>query len=88
MSTVLSFSDNYQYLLPDSLPSDFKTLVYINDELNDDMRSYFQTIEKVWELDMPLSRQHGNQVYVCQNPTPLFFKEVNMAIKNAKNEGN
>lgn len=88
VSTVLSFSDNYQYLLPDSLPSDFKTLVYINDELNDDMRSYFQTIEKVWELDMPLSRQHGNQVYVCQNPTPLFFKEVNMAIKNAKNEGN
>ncbi len=30
---VLSFSDNYQYWLPDSLPSNFQTLIYVNGEI-------------------------------------------------------
>ncbi len=83
---VLCFSDNYRYWLPDSLSADFKTLIYVNDELGDDMQGYFQTIEKVWELDMPLSRQHGDKVYLCQNPTPAFFERINTAIMQAKNE--
>lgn len=81
---VYSFSDNYRYWLPDSLPSNFKTLVYINDELGDDMPGFFQQIEKVWELEMPLSRQHGDQIYLCQYPTPAFFERMNTAIKMAK----
>ncbi len=83
---VLSFSDNYRYWLPDSLPSGFHTLLYVNDELGDDMLGFFETIEKVWELDMPLSRQHGNQLYLCQGPTPAFFERINAAIVAAKNE--
>jgi len=83
---VLSFSDNYQYWLPDSLPTDFQTLIYVNDELGDDMSGFFQEIEKVWELDMPLSRQHGDQIYLCKNPTPVFFERINTAIKQAGND--
>ena len=83
---VMSFSDNYRYWLPDSLPSNFKTLIYVNDELGDDMPGFFQQIEKVWELDMPLSRQHGDQVYLCHNPTPAFYERMNAAIWAAKNE--
>lgn len=83
---VLCFSDNYRYWLPDSLPANFKTLIYINDELGDDMPGFFQNIEKVWELDMPLSRQHGDQIYLCQNPKPAFFERLNTAMKQAKNE--
>ena len=83
---VLSFSDNYQYWLPDSLPTDFQTLIYVNDELGDDMSGFFQEIEKVWELDMPLSRQHGDQIYLCKNPTPVFFERINTAIKQARND--
>lgn len=64
VGNVLSFSDTYQYWLPDSLPANFETLIYVNDELGDDMPGFFHKIEKVWELDMPLSRQHGNQVYL------------------------
>ena len=83
---VLSFSDTYRYWLPDSMPDNFQTLIYVNDELGDDMPGFFQKIEKVWELDMPLSRQHGDQVYLCQNPTPAFFERMNAAFKAAKNE--
>jgi hypothetical protein len=86
MPPVLSFSDNYQYWLPDSLPTGFRTLLYINDELGDDMPGFFQKIEKVWELNMPLSRQHGNQLYRCEGPTPAFFERMNMAIRAAKND--
>lgn len=82
---VFSFSDAYSYWLPDSLPEGFKTLIYVNDELGDDMPGFFEKIEKVWELDMPLSRQHGNQIYKCENPTPAFFERINGAINAAKN---
>lgn len=83
---VISFSDNYRYWLPDSLPSNFRTLFYVNDELGDDMPGFFQKIEKVWELDMPLSRQHGDQLYRCEGPTPAFFERMGTAIRRAKNE--
>ncbi|MFN0216809.1 MAG: glycosyltransferase family 39 protein [Saprospiraceae bacterium] len=84
-SKVLSFDDNYQYWLPDSLPANFQTLIYVNHELGDDMPGFFQKIEKVWELDMPLSRQHGDQIYLCRYPTPAFFDRMNTAIRNVKN---
>jgi hypothetical protein len=83
---VISFSDNYRYWLPDSLPANFKTLYYVNDELGDDMPGFFEKIEKVWELDMPLSRQHGDQLYRCEGPTPAFFERIGTAIRRAKNE--
>jgi 4-amino-4-deoxy-L-arabinose transferase-like glycosyltransferase len=86
MPRVWSFSDNYRYWLPDSLPANFKTLIYINDELGDDMPGFFEKIEKVWELDMPLSRQHGDQIYRCENPTPAFFERIGAAIRMARNE--
>jgi hypothetical protein len=50
------------------------------------MPGFFQTIEKVWELDMPLSRQHGTQLYRCQGPTPAFFERIKAGIAAAKNE--
>ncbi|MCB0664555.1 MAG: glycosyltransferase family 39 protein [Saprospiraceae bacterium] len=83
---VLSFNDNYRYWLPDSLPPDFKTLIYINIELGDDMPGFFEKLEKVYEVDQPLSRQHGTLIYLCENPTPAFFERVDGAIRNAKNE--
>ncbi len=83
---VWCFSDNYRYWLPGSLPADFHTLIYINSELGDDMPGFFQKIEKVWELDLPLSRQHGNQIYRCEGPTPAFFERVGSAVQQAADE--
>lgn len=81
---AMSFSDNFQYWLPEQLPADFQTLIYVNDELGDDMPTFFQKIEKIWELDMPLSRQHGDQIYRCEQPTPAFFERMNKVFEAAK----
>jgi 4-amino-4-deoxy-L-arabinose transferase-like glycosyltransferase len=81
---VLSFSDNYRYWLPDALPGGFKTLLYVNDELGDDMPVFFEKIELVDRLDMPLSRQHGVSVFRCENPKPAFFHRINEAIRRAR----
>lgn len=83
---VLSFSDNYRYWLPDSLPAHFKTLIYVNDELGEDMPGFFEKIELVGRVDMPLSRQHGTLLYRCENPTPAFFERIGTAIRRAKAE--
>jgi uncharacterized membrane protein YeaQ/YmgE (transglycosylase-associated protein family) len=84
VNEVLSFNESFQYWLPDSLPAHFHTLVYVNDELGDDMPGFFKQIDKVFELDMPLSRQHGDQIYLCTGPTPAFFDRIGTAIRNAK----
>lgn len=81
---VWSFNESFKYWFPDSLPADFQTLIYVNDELGDDMPGFFNTIEKVWELNMPLSRQHGNQIYVCHGPSPAFFARINQAVQQIK----
>ncbi|MCB0688329.1 MAG: glycosyltransferase family 39 protein [Saprospiraceae bacterium] len=83
---VLSFSDNYRYWLPDSLPSDFHTLIYVNTELGDDMHGFFQHLTKIGSLHMPLSRQDGTLVYLCEGPTAAFFERIDGAIRNAKHE--
>ena len=43
---VHSFSDAYQYWLPDSVTQKTKFLIYINDELGEDMPGFFEEIKK------------------------------------------
>lgn len=83
---VWSFNESFQYWLPDAIPADFKTLIYVNDKLEDDIPGFFIQIEKVWELDMPMSRQHGNQIYVCHGPTPAFFERIRQAFAEIKSD--
>lgn len=83
---VLCFSDNYRYWLPDSLPAGFNTLIYVNDELGDDMPGFFEQIDKIGELNMPLSRQNGTQVYLCRQPKPAFFERINKVLWEVRHE--
>ncbi len=83
---VWSFSDNYRYWLPDSIHPNFQTLIYVNDELGDDMPGFFEKLEETGRLDMPLSRQNGVLVYLCRHPTPAFFERMGTAIERAKSE--
>ena len=84
---VMSFSDAFAYWLPDSLDrARFQTFIYVNDDLGDDMPGFFKSIEKKFELNMPLSRSHGDEIYLCTGPTDAFFERINLAIKNAKSD--
>ncbi len=83
---VQSFSDAYRHWLPDLIMPKTKFLIYINDELGEDMPGFFEEIEKVGELDLPLARENGTQVYLCHRPTSSFYARMNKAIYNARNQ--
>ena len=81
---VMSFSDSYRYWLPDSLPANLTALIYVNDELGDDMPGFFGEIQKVGEITAPYAREQGTAVYLCRKPTPAFFQRMKNAIEAYK----
>ncbi|MBK7438261.1 MAG: hypothetical protein IPI77_16000 [Saprospiraceae bacterium] len=65
---VLSFSDSYRYWLPDTLPADFQTLIYVNDELGSDMPGYFQKLRKYLNL-------------ICHYPDSMVHRYIYVNIR-------
>lgn len=62
----VSFSDTYLLWAPKTI--DAHTLIYVNDELGEDVQNLFADIREIGRVDMPISRQHGDRVYLCQEP--------------------
>lgn len=69
---VASFSDTYRLWVPTELPAAVDQLIYINDELGEDVAMLFTDVQLIGEIDQPLSRQRGNQVYLCRKPRSGF----------------
>jgi hypothetical protein len=69
---ALSFSDTYEYWVPERFDPEIQTLVYINDELGSDVEELFADIKLIGQVDDPLSRQYGVQVYLCNEPRRSF----------------
>ena len=81
---VLSFSDAYRIWAPDQVPPEFSTLVYVNHELGDDIEPMYESVRLVGSLDMPLAREHGVSVWLCQGPVPElpgYYRERVAGIK-------
>ena len=69
---VVSFADNYRIWAPDTLPPAVTTMIYVNDELGEDVQAIFANIELVGEVQEPLARERGTKVYRCQEPRSDF----------------
>lgn len=69
---VVSFSDSYRLWAPESLPENIHTLIYINDELGEDVAAGFADIRKIGEITHPLARERGTGVWLCQQPKGDF----------------
>jgi hypothetical protein len=69
---VASFSDSYLLWLPQSLPPNKDILVYVNDELGEDIDSLFASVTLVGQITHPLARERGTQVYFCSQPRGSF----------------
>ncbi len=79
MPEPISFSDTYEYWVPEKFDPDITSLIYINDELGSNVEALFQDIKIVGKIDDPLSRQYGVTIYLCQKPRRSFnefWKEV------------
>ncbi len=65
---MVSFSDSYRLWAPAELPHGVQTLIYINDELGEDVRHLFADIRLVDSLAVPMARERGTCVYLCRSP--------------------
>ena len=69
---VASFSDTYRLWAPENISQEINTLIYINDELGEDVNNLFQEIEVIGEISHPYARERGTKVYLCKNPLSSF----------------
>ncbi len=67
-TAVVSFSDSYRLWVPEQLPPEVNTLIYVNDELGEDVANGFADIQKIGEITDPLAREHGTAVWLCRQP--------------------
>lgn len=65
----VSFHESYLYWAPRKLSPDVNTLIYINDELGEDVASFFGQVDSIGQVTNPLAREFGTRVYLCTKPT-------------------
>lgn len=73
-----SFSDSWKLWAPKKLPENVNTLIYVNDELGEDVAALFVDIQKIGEIQNPLARERGTAVWLCRQPRrslPEFWAE-------------
>ena len=63
-----SFSDSYRLWAPEHMPPGTNTLIYINDELGEDVQALFSNIQQIGAITNPLAREHGTGVWLCRQP--------------------
>ena len=68
----ISFSESFQYWIPKRFDPDITTVVYINDELGEDVEKLFGKITVIGSISNPDAREYGTTVYLCENPTMSF----------------
>lgn len=69
---AVSFSDSYLLWAPDTLPAHVNTLIYVDDELGEDVQNGFTDIQKIGEVTHPLARERGTGVWLCREPRGSF----------------
>ncbi|MCO6490376.1 MAG: glycosyltransferase family 39 protein [Phaeodactylibacter sp.] len=73
---AVSFSDTYRLWLPRTTSAN--TLIYINDEMGEEVAGLFEDIRAIGAIANPHAREQGTTVYLCRNPKqPLgpFWEE-------------
>lgn len=64
------FSETFVLWAPDSIHQ--QTLIYVNDELGEDIQYYFASVALAGEVNNVYFRENGLQIYLCQNPRRDF----------------
>jgi hypothetical protein len=69
----ISFSESFQYWVPEHFDPDITSVVYINHRPpGEDVKSLFRKIEVIGSITNPDSREFGLTVYLCQDPVQSF----------------
>lgn len=71
---AVCFSESFRYWFPRSFNPDITSMIYINNEMGDDVRTLFSKITEVGMISDPDAREFGTKVYLCQEPVDSFNK--------------
>ena len=69
---AVSFGESFRYWFPEAFNPDIKTLIYVNDEPGEDVRSLFGKIEKTGSIKDSDAREYGTSVFLCSEPRESF----------------
>jgi hypothetical protein len=78
----ISFNESFRYWIPKKFDPDITSMVYINDEMGDDVRSIFREITKIGSISNPDAREFGTTVWLCEDPVGSFNKFWTLRIKD------
>jgi hypothetical protein len=69
---AVCFNESFRYWFPERFDPDITSMVYINDELGEDVRREFREITKIGSITNPDAREYGTSVYLCRDPLESF----------------
>jgi hypothetical protein len=69
---AVCFNESFRYWFPRSFSPDIKTLIYINDEMGDDVKSLFRKITVAGSITDRDAREYGTTVWICEDPVGSF----------------
>jgi hypothetical protein len=69
---AVSFNESFQYWIPKQFDPDITSLIYINDEMGEDIKSFFGKITVVGSILDPDAREFGTTVFLCREPVSSF----------------
>ncbi len=69
---AVCFSESFRYWIPKKFDPDVLSLVYINDEMGDDVRQLFGRITEIGKISNPDAREYGTTVWLCESPLISF----------------
>ncbi len=69
---AVCFSESFRYWIPRKFDPDITSVVYINDELGEDVRQGFREVTKIGSITNPDAREYGTSVYLCREPLGSF----------------
>lgn len=67
---AVSFADSYRLWMPSN--TNAETLIYINDELGEDVQAIFSDIREIGSVRDSFAREFGTTVYLCRKPRRSF----------------
>ncbi len=83
---TIGFNDSFLFWAPDSITSQKKIFIYVNDQMGQDVRKLFAQIDSVGSITNKYAREYGTTVYMCRNARYDFPKFWAMRVKQVKKE--
>jgi hypothetical protein len=80
------FSESFRYWIPEEFNPDITSVVYINDEMGDDVKTVFRKIIKVGSITNPDAREYGTTVWLCRDPAGSFNTFWKMRLDELRRE--